>query len=158
MGILRKGVCPSPHRHSSEAQAPPLPAQGDSQLPAQGVNSLPAQGPASSCRDRWDYTFHTLNINAWSSFKSKLDDLTFHESIGNSTILLIQEHKMLAQDETDTAVAYCARRGCIAIFGLAKKLDSGKPSGGVGILVKEGLNIGITTESTTTTAGWSKGY
>ena len=51
---------------------------------------------------------------------------------------------MLTQAETDAAVAHCARRGYSATFGLAKELDSGKPSGGVGILVKEGLNIGIT--------------
>ncbi len=141
MGILRKKACPSPRRHSSQAQAPPLPAQGASSLPAQGVHQLPAQGPASNVHDSWDYTFHTLNINAWSTFKSKLDDLNFLELLGNSTILLLQEHKMLTQDEADSAIAHCARRGYTAIFGLAKRLDSGKASGGVGVLIKEGLNM-----------------
>ncbi len=136
----------------SQRHSPP--AQGTSSLPAQGPSQLPAQGQASGRRQTWDYTLHTLmNINAWSTFEHKLDDSNFVEAAGYTTILLIQEHKMLTRDEVDAAVAHCARRGFSATFGLAKALGSGKPSGGVGILIKEGLNVGI-TRSTSTMANW----
>jgi hypothetical protein len=92
MGISRKPACPSPHPYPSQAQEPSLPAQGEPSLPAQGVTTLPAQGPASSPRDKWNYTFHTLNINTWSGFKAKLDDLNFQETVGYSTVLILQEH------------------------------------------------------------------
>ncbi len=159
MGISSKPACPSPQPayrtqespppstgvHSPPAQGfPPTPAQARRVPPVKGQPSLPAQGPDSGVRGQWDYSFHTLNINAWSSFKIKLDDQHFRELFGQSTVLLVQEHKMLTHDEIEAAVTYCARRGYNATFGLAKKLDSGKASGGVGVLIQDGLNIGIT--------------
>ena len=120
------------------------PAQGQSQLPAQGPSQPPVQGTGRSSSTGWDYTFHTLNVNAWSTFKSKLDDTNFMESVGYSTILFIQEHKLVSTDELDAAIAHCAQRGFTAVFSPALTLASGKPSGGVGILISEGLNIGIT--------------
>jgi hypothetical protein len=102
----------------SQRHSPP--AQGPSQLPAQGQSQLPAQGSGAGGQPAWDYTFHTLNINAWSTFKYKLDDSNFKETVGYSTILFIQEHKMRTTDEVDAAVAHCARRGLSAIFSLAK--------------------------------------
>ena len=135
-----------------------LPAQGASSLPAQGLPTLPAQGPDPGRPTSWDYTLHTLNINAWNTFKQKLDDSNFMETVGYSTILLIQEHKMITQDEVDAAVAHCARRGFSATFGLAKVLESGKPSGGVGILIKECLNVGITSVAYDYTPSRRTGY
>ena len=58
--------------------------------------------------------------------------------------MLIQEHKILTQEGLDEAVQYCARRGWLATFNLAKKLDSGLASGGVGVLVRNAGDVGVT--------------
>ena len=111
MDTTRKSSCPSPPGHQSQAHASTLPAQGATP-PAQGHGLPPAQGTASTHVDgerysrcaQWEYSFHTLNINSWSTFRPKLDDAAFVDLIGSSSILLLQEHKLVSTDETDSAV------------------------------------------------------
>ena len=110
MGILPNAACPSPlpayrtqeshppttgeHQPPAQGQSP-TPAGARSTLPAQGQIPLPAQGTASEgVRGQWDYTFHTLNINSWSTFKAKLDDVNFASIVGDAAVLLLQEHKL----------------------------------------------------------------
>ncbi len=92
----------------------------------------------------WEYKLHTLNVNSWSSFKAKLDDSHLDQMLQHTTIMLIQEHKILEQSDLDEAVQYCARRGWQAVFGAARRMESGLASGGVAILVRDGMDVGVT--------------
>ena len=51
--------------------------------------------PKGAAFSDWRYQLTVLNINAWTTFKDKLDDVHFHQTLGNSTAMLIQEHKIL---------------------------------------------------------------
>jgi hypothetical protein len=83
-------------------------------------------------------------VNTWTTFKDKLADEHLHLTLGDSTVLLIQEHKILTAEGIHDAVEHCARHGWLATFSLAKRLESGLASGGVGILLKKGGDVGVT--------------
>ncbi len=60
----------------------------------------------------------------------------------SASVVLLQETHIQSEDDRLSAVEQCARLGWRAAFSLAATLESGKPSGGVAILIREGLNIG----------------
>ncbi len=85
----------------------------------------------------------TLNVNSWHVFKHKLTDQNFQDTVGGHTVLCLQETKLGSADSIRDAVEYCKTRGWLAIFGEAVQRESGMYSGGVAILIQDGLNIGI---------------
>ena len=58
-------------------------------------------------------------------------------------MLLVQETKLACEEDARSAVEFAYGKGWLAQFSLAETLESGKPSGGVGILVRAGANYGI---------------
>ncbi len=84
----------------------------------------------------------TLNANAWNYFKTKLTERKVQEEIGEAAILRLQETK-IGQSSISDAVTYCKQRGWLASFSPAQLRDTGSHSGGVAILVRDKLNIGI---------------
>ncbi len=84
----------------------------------------------------------TLNINSWQAFKSKLTEERFQEYVSEHTVLCLQETKLDGENIRD-AVEYCRSRGWVAVFSEAQRRESGLHAGGVAVLVKDKLNIGV---------------
>ena len=58
--------------------------------------------------------------------------------------MCLQEHHLTRQVGCDDAVEFCHKRWCNAVSNAAIMLDSGKPSGGGAVLVKDRADIGVT--------------
>ena len=87
---------------------------------------------ASSC-PKMALEVATYNINAWSSFKDKLGELSCH-------VVLLQEHR-LALDQIPAASSFCLRRGWKSIWSPATSTQAGGKSGGTAVLARAGLGL-----------------
>ncbi len=122
-------------RHFSIPSSVPVPVQ-----PPQGSVPVPVQPQP----DPWNLECITANVNSWRAFKDQLDRPEFE----TATLLLLQETHLLTEDELRSAVEYCGHRGWLGKFPLAAQLPSGKPSGGVAILIRDGLSLGVSAVQT----------
>ena len=87
----------------------------------------------------------TININSWWTFKQLwTTESAVREMIHSATVVSLQEHHLSRQVELDDAVEFCHKHGFSAVFNAAIELESGKPSGGVAVLVKDRPDIGVT--------------
>ncbi len=86
----------------------------------------------------------TINVNSWPPFRARWAAEGTPTEIQSATVLLLQEHKLTSQEHCSDAVEWCARQGWRAVFRPAATLESGKPSGGVAILVADRADIGVT--------------
>ncbi len=87
----------------------------------------------------------TININSWWTFKQLwTTESGVDEAIQSATVVCLQEHHLTRQVDCDDAVEFCSKRGFNAVFNAAIVLESGKPSGGVAVLVKDRPDIGVT--------------
>ncbi len=157
MGISRKGVCPSPLPYNSTQRSLPpsrrgsmpdqastvLPVQGPITPPAQGLITLPAQGQRRTAPPA-QLQILTMNVNAWRAFRDKWTTEGIPAEIQSAHVVLIQEHKLVTDSECDDATEWCAARGFWAVFKPACKLESGRASCGVAILVAQRDDFGVT--------------
>ena len=88
--------------------------------------------------------FLTINVNAWQPFKTRWAAEGTPPEIQSATVLLLQEHKITSQELCSDAVEWCARQGWRAVFRPAATLATGKPSGGVAILIADRADVGVT--------------
>ncbi len=86
----------------------------------------------------------TININAWAPFRARWSEEGMPQEIQSATVLLLQEHRLTTVEQCSDATEWCARQGWKAVFQPAATLESGKPSGGVAILLADRADIGIT--------------
>ncbi len=58
--------------------------------------------------------------------------------------MMVQEHHLTTKELCEDAQEWCEGRGWRAVFGLAAKLPTGRPSGGVALLFRQSDTLGIT--------------
>ena len=88
--------------------------------------------------------FLTLNINAWQPFRDRWSEEGTPKEIQSATLIFLQEHRLTTVEQCQDATEWCAARGWDAVFGRATQLASGKPSGGVAILIAHRPDVGVT--------------
>ncbi len=142
MGTSCKSNCPSPHPDNETQESQP-PTTGEHTLPAQGMTSLPAQGPVHSVNSA-RMEIITMNVNSWRAIRDKWSTEGVPEELLTAHVIFIQEHRLATSEECDDAVEWCAARGFNAVFRPAVSLESGRPSCGVGILIAQRDDFGVT--------------
>ena len=79
-----------------------------------------------------------MNVNSEYTFKSSLS------KFDNEHILLLQETKLASEEAVNLAKEFAKSAGWLSVFTLAHvNPDTSKPSGGVAVLVGDGLNFGV---------------
>ena len=128
-----------------------LPHERTLHSPVMGVGGPSPQIPAGQVIGRQDQAdsesnlvLLTININAWAPFRARWSEEGAPQEIQSATVLLLQEHKLTTQEQCSDATEWCAKQGWKAVFRPAATLESGKPSGGVAILLADRADIGIT--------------
>ncbi len=91
-----------------------------------------------------ELTVLTANINSWATFKTRWSSDEDWGQWEAATILLLQEHHLVHQEQRDDAIRWLDSKGWHAVFSPARTLQSGKSSGGVAICVRQRPDIGVT--------------
>ena len=86
----------------------------------------------------------TININSWFTFRDKWSVEGQPPEFDAVTVMMLQEHHLTTRELCNDAQEWLDGRGWRAVFGLADKHATGRPSGGVALLFKQSDTLGIT--------------
>ena len=87
--------------------------------------------------------FLTINANSWLPFRDRWSAEGAPVETQSATVIFLQEHKLTDEESCADAVEWCPKRGWNAVFRKATVLQSGKPSGGVAIMVAQRADVGV---------------
>ncbi len=86
----------------------------------------------------------TININSWYPFRDRWNAEGEPHELADLQVVAIQEHHLHTQEACGDAQEWLESRGWRAILSRAATLPSGKPSGGVGLLIRQSDEYGLT--------------
>ncbi len=128
-----------PQDHKSPTDADPLEYVHHDSKTATSVSA----GVRCGHEPAWTLEIISLNINAWAPFRQKWAEAGDFKEFSGTTLILLQEHKLSSKEERSDAQEWLQARGWDAVFTPARTLESGKPSGGVAILVRQRPDVGV---------------
>ncbi len=85
----------------------------------------------------------TINVNSWSTFKMRWAEEGLPGEFTAKHVIMLQEHHLTSEDTVTDTQQWLAARGWRSVFSRAALLASGRPSGGVALLIRDAPNLGV---------------